>query len=158
MSRDAIFKGTGGQPPRGIAISMTETEYRTPSLSSALPGLAILQNLPSVLVGHLLSPRPGDCVLDMCAAPGGKTTHLAALMGNQGTLLALDRSQKRAGRVAELCAQFQLDCVRVKAGDSSKLCQSDYEFWQPDDSFDRILLDPSCSGIGTLFICNIFDY
>lgn len=42
-----------------------------------------LQNLPSVVVGHVLGPRPGERVLDMCAAPGGKTCHIAALMGDQ---------------------------------------------------------------------------
>lgn len=43
----------------------------------------MLQNLPSVVVGHVLGPRPGERILDMCAAPGGKTCHIAGLMGDQ---------------------------------------------------------------------------
>lgn len=43
----------------------------------------VLQNLPSVVAGHVLGPRPGERILDMCAAPGGKTCHIAALMGDQ---------------------------------------------------------------------------
>ena len=52
-------------------------------LTGLLPELIFPQNLPSVVVGHVLNPQPGECVLDMCASPGGKTTHIASLMRNQ---------------------------------------------------------------------------
>lgn len=155
MSRDGMVKGQTANgircasKNRGVAILMTEAKYQTPSLSSVLPGLIILQNLPSVLVGHLLAPQPGHRVLDMCAAPGGKTTHLASLMNDQGELIALDRSKERARRLAELChGQFGFKCVEIHAGDSSKIRETNNSLFLQDESFDRILLDPSCSGIG----------
>jgi 16S rRNA C967 or C1407 C5-methylase (RsmB/RsmF family) len=48
----------------------------------------MLQNLPSILVAHALNPQPRDIILDMCAAPGGKTAHLASLVDNQATIVA----------------------------------------------------------------------
>ncbi|RHY29502.1 hypothetical protein DYB32_006897 [Aphanomyces invadans] len=62
-----------------------------------------MQNTPSSVVAHVLNPQPGDTVLDMCAAPGGKTSHLATLMQNRGTLVACDRSRRK---VLEMKAFF----------------------------------------------------
>lgn len=61
-------------------------EYRVSSLPMVTKHY-VLQNLPSVVVGHVLGPRPGERILDMCAAPGGKTCHIAALMGDQVRLV-----------------------------------------------------------------------
>ena len=55
----------------------------------------MLQNLPSMVAAHVLAPRPGMAVIDMCAAPGGKATLLAQLMRDEGTLIALDRSHSK---------------------------------------------------------------
>ena len=54
----------------GVAVHMTSPLFRCPSLGGVLPQLLFLQNLPSVVVGHVLDPQPGDVILDMCAAPG----------------------------------------------------------------------------------------
>lgn len=80
--------------PHGIAVRMTEPLFAGPALSGLEPDFC-LQNLPSALAGHALALKPGQRVLDMCAAPGGKTTHLADLVGPTGSVVALERSAKR---------------------------------------------------------------
>lgn len=69
----------------GIAITMTDIISGTPQLNeSILPkGHVLLQNLPSIICSRVLDPQPGETILDMCAAPGNKTTHIAALMNNE---------------------------------------------------------------------------
>merc|ERR1712216_972349 len=73
---------------------------------------------------HVLDPQPGDRVLDMCAAPGGKTTHCAALMSNDGVVVGIDRSKGRAVKLAELCSRLGVTCVLPANGDSTKLVQA----------------------------------
>lgn len=70
---------------RGIGVEMIENIAKCPIIEDQKFKIhgALLQNLPSILCGHILNPKPQDHVLDMCAAPGNKTTHLAALMHNQ---------------------------------------------------------------------------
>ena len=70
-------------------------------MNGLLEGVVRQQNLPSVLVAHVLSPQPGETVIDMCAAPGGKTAHLAALMQCEGLLVAVDRSRRKVLEFAE---------------------------------------------------------
>lgn len=69
----------------GIAIQVTESITGCPSIGSDLEklGLTLLQNVPSILCVETLNPKPSETVLDMCASPGNKTTHIAALMNNQ---------------------------------------------------------------------------
>lgn len=67
---------------RGIAVLMSSVTSRVPQLNEQIfpKGYAVLQNLPSIICSRILDPRPGETVLDMCAAPGNKTTHIGALM------------------------------------------------------------------------------
>lgn len=95
-----------------------------------------------MLPGHLLEPQPGERVLDVCAAPGGKTTHLAQLGGDTTEVVAMDLQPRRLQAVQENMARLSLDNIVVCAGDGR---HPPFE-----QRFDRVLVDAPCSGLGTL--------
>ncbi len=100
------------------------------------------QSRASMLVSRILAPVPGDRVLDLCAAPGGKTTHLAALMEDRGEVVAVERHPGRASALERTRVRMRVSCVRVEVGDAA--------IPRTDGPFDKILVDPPCSGLGTL--------
>ena len=106
-----------------------------------------VQDRAAQWVAPLLAPEPGDRVLDACAAPGGKATHLAELMQNKGEVWAIDRSAGRLRRVAANAARLGTDCLQAMAADASALLDQKPQ-WR--GYFQRILLDAPCSGLGTL--------
>jgi 16S rRNA (cytosine967-C5)-methyltransferase len=96
----------------------------------------------SMLVAHALDPHPGESVLDLCAAPGAKTTHLAALMKDEGKVLAVDLAKRRAEAIAANCARLGVSCVETRVADARRAGDLGV--------FDRVLVDPPCSDLGTL--------
>jgi 16S rRNA (cytosine967-C5)-methyltransferase len=114
---------------------------------SQLPGYQegwwTVQDSSAQLVTHLFDPQPGEVVIDACAAPGGKTTHMAELMGNTGQILALDQTASRLKKLQQNIDRLQLDLVKILTGDSCG-------FSELIDTADRVLLDAPCSGLGTL--------
>ena len=72
----------------------------------------MLQTLPAALAARVLDPQPHETILDMCAAPGGKATHLAQIMGNQGTVVACDRSGQKVRKIEALSQRLHLDSVQ----------------------------------------------
>lgn len=100
------------------------------------------QSRASQLVAPALDPQPGERVLDLCAAPGGKTTHLAALMRDEGEIVAVERHRGRARALQATAQRMHASIVRVVVGDARA--------YEDEDGFDRVLLDPPCSGLGTL--------
>ena len=106
-------------------------------------GAFIAQSRGAMLVARALDPRPGERVLDLCAAPGGKSTHLAALMDGGGEVLAVERNPRRAGMLARTAERLHAANVRVEVADAA--------LSRPEGPvFDRVLVDPPCSGLGTL--------
>jgi 16S rRNA (cytosine967-C5)-methyltransferase len=105
-------------------------------------GAIMPQSRGSMLVSRVLGPSSGQRVLDLCAAPGGKTTHLAALIEDGGSVVAVERHPGRAQALERTCARMHAGCVRVEVGDAAAV--------RHDAMFDRVLVDPPCSGLGTL--------
>ncbi len=105
-------------------------------------GLVMPQSRASMLAGRTLAPEPGERVLDLCAAPGAKTTHLAALARNQGTLTAIEVHPGRAQTLKRTCERMGATCVTVANQDGREA--------QSQAPYDRVLVDPPCSGLGTL--------
>jgi 16S rRNA (cytosine967-C5)-methyltransferase len=103
------------------------------------------QSRASQRVAPALDPRPGERVLDLCAAPGGKTTHLAALMGDEGEVVAVERHPGRAAALERQARRLRATSVKVHVGDARNAASE-----LGAGSFDRVLLDPPCSGLGTL--------
>nr|XP_044990892.1 tRNA (cytosine(72)-C(5))-methyltransferase NSUN6 isoform X3 [Jaculus jaculus] len=152
LSRKEIFSGL--PELKGIGIRMTEPVYLSPSFDRVLPNYLFLQNLPSAVVTHVLNPQPGEKILDLCAAPGGKTTHIAALMHDQGEVIALDKISNKVEKINENASLLGLNSIRAFCFDGTKAFKVDMtentEGAPPflPESFDRILLDAPCSGLG----------
>jgi 16S rRNA (cytosine967-C5)-methyltransferase len=106
-------------------------------------GLWTIQDSSAQLVTHLLDPQPGEVIIDACAAPGGKTTHIAELMGNTGKVFALDKTASRLKKLQQSLDRLQLSNVEILIGDSCG-------FTELINTADRVLLDAPCSGLGTL--------
>jgi 16S rRNA (cytosine967-C5)-methyltransferase len=102
-----------------------------------------VQDSSAQLVSHLLDPQPGDVVIDVCAAPGGKTTHITELMRDQGKIWACDQTASRLRKLKENAHRLHLQSIEIYTGDSRNLPQ----FYQ---IADRVLLDAPCSGLGTM--------
>ena len=98
------------------------------------------QSRGSMLVARTLGPQPGETVLDMCAAPGTKTTHAAALMGNQGQITAIEANPARAEELRANCERMHATSVAVIVQDARSV----------EGQFDRVMLDAPCSNLGTL--------
>ncbi|KAK7109720.1 tRNA (cytosine(72)-C(5))-methyltransferase NSUN6-like [Littorina saxatilis] len=151
VSREEVFCADPSTL-RGVGIQMTEPLYQAPSLSDILPSAVFAQNLPSIVCGHVLSPLPGQTILDMCAAPGGKTCHLAALMKNKGRLVALDKTADKVSKITRNADNLGITCIESYAFDSRKAMQENADISggppYPPDSFDALLLDGPCSALG----------
>lgn len=105
-------------------------------------GFWVVQGESSSLVAEILAPQPGERILDMCAAPGGKTTHIAALMDDVGEVVAVDTSAERLKKVEENCLRLGITSVKTVVGDGTTI--------QARENFDRLLVDAPCSNTGVL--------
>ncbi|MBK5274537.1 MAG: 16S rRNA (cytosine(967)-C(5))-methyltransferase RsmB [Desulfuromonadales bacterium] len=127
--------------PHGIQV---EGRHHIPGLPGFREGQFVVQDEASQLAGILLDPQSGERVLDACAAPGGKATHLAQLMGNRGELLAMDVSQTKLPLIQETAQRLGITIISTRAADLLRTGAF------PADAFDRILLDAPCSGLGVI--------
>ncbi|MGG3842423.1 16S rRNA (cytosine(967)-C(5))-methyltransferase RsmB [Anoxybacillus kestanbolensis] len=108
-------------------------------------GLLTIQDESSMLVAYALSPNETDVVLDCCAAPGGKTTHIAERMNNRGRIVALDIHDHKVKLIEQQAKRLGLSNIEAKQLDSR---QAHTQF--AAETFDRILVDAPCSGLGVI--------
>ncbi|XP_063825565.1 tRNA (cytosine(72)-C(5))-methyltransferase NSUN6 isoform X1 [Ostrinia nubilalis] len=162
-----LFVGTGvlkmlrrdlfdnGVQPSGIAIETLLPASRLPVVNETIcpPGVLLLQNLPSIVCGWVVNALPHELILDMCAAPGNKTTHLAEMSNDQAFIIAMDKTRQKVEKLKENCIKQGVTCVTAYAFDSTKCCSNDSKNIDsgppfPPNSFDKVLLDAPCSGLG----------
>jgi 16S rRNA (cytosine967-C5)-methyltransferase len=163
--QEAAAATTGAEEPVAGAAEVPAAALQPEALAEP-QGLTLrgrvgdLRRLPGFTAGHwcvqdrsaqriapLLDPQPGQRLLDACAAPGGKSTHLAELIGDQGEIWAVDRAEARLRRLQRNAERLGLQSIHPLAADAARLLEQ-----RPDwrASFDRILVDAPCSGLGTL--------
>jgi 16S rRNA (cytosine967-C5)-methyltransferase len=125
--------------PEGLVLDAPFDAFGSPEWEH---GLLMPQSRAAMAVARTLAPQAGERVLDLCAAPGGKTTHLAALMGDAGTIVAVDRHPGRADALRRTAQRMGATCVEVRTADAARPHEA--------ASYDRVLVDPPCSDLGTL--------
>ncbi|HII61645.1 RsmB/NOP family class I SAM-dependent RNA methyltransferase [Pyrococcus horikoshii] len=129
---------------RGLAVEVTLPKFKLPSLSELKAfekGYFYPQGLPSMVTARVLEPKEDDVIIDMAAAPGGKTTHIAQLLENKGEIIAIDKSKNRLRKMEENIKRLGVKNVKLVQMDARKL---------PDLGIkaDKILLDAPCTALG----------
>jgi len=143
---EAALTEAGFQPQRLPRVPMALRLSAVGSVTQ-LPGFSqgwwMVQDASAQMASLLVDPQPGEVVVDACAAPGGKTLHLAELMGDRGTVWACDRSAARLKRLKANAERLQIRSIQTWVGDSCT-------WTQLAGQADRVLVDAPCSGLGTL--------
>ncbi|MGZ6293027.1 MAG: 16S rRNA (cytosine(967)-C(5))-methyltransferase RsmB [Syntrophales bacterium] len=127
----------------GLIISTPTMSVRETECYAS--GRVQVQDEASQLIARLVSPKPGENVLDICAGMGGKTTHLAAIMENRGSILALDISKKKIDELCKNASRLNAAIVDTRVRDAREKPGKAFI-----ESFDKILIDAPCTGLGTL--------
>ena len=130
-------------PPLPQALRLSSHAGPIQQLPGFQEGWWMVQDSSAQLVSLYLDPQPGEVVIDACAAPGGKTLHLAELMQDRGTIWACDRYPARLKKLQANLDRLGFTSIQICSGDSRTLHQF-------TGQGDRVLLDAPCSGLGTL--------
>ncbi|MEN3035265.1 MAG: PUA domain-containing protein [Candidatus Methanosuratincola sp.] len=137
---------SGLRGANGIAVSTSQSIYRLPPIRETTlfsEGKIQEQSLPAIITSRALEPQPGETIVDMCAAPGGKATHIAQLQCERGRVLAFEHSPRRAARMNEELRRLGIRSVLVERADSRYLDRD-----RPTLRADRVLVDPPCTALG----------
>ncbi|MDI6777168.1 MAG: 16S rRNA (cytosine(967)-C(5))-methyltransferase RsmB [Syntrophales bacterium] len=129
--------------PDGVILSNPHIPPR--EIPCYQKGLISVQDEASQLIAHLVAPKAEETILDVCAGVGGKTTHLAEIMGNQGSILALDIRGQKVASLRDTTKRLGITIVDTMIGDATYDLGDAFR-----EKFDRVLVDAPCSGLGTL--------
>jgi 16S rRNA (cytosine967-C5)-methyltransferase len=132
---------------QGVAVEIKNSRAGLPSIMETpwySSGQIHLQSLPAILTSHILDPKPGETIVDLNCAPGGKTSHISQLTRNQARIIGFDRNTRKIEKAKELmhrmgCANYQL------IAHDSRYVHRDYNI-----KADRVLVDPPCTALGIL--------
>jgi 16S rRNA (cytosine967-C5)-methyltransferase len=147
-TRDQLIGRLADEGVRAVPATLSpdlvwlETPHPPARLKVFRQGFATVQDESEALVARLVGPQTHERLLDLCAAPGGKSTHLAELMGDEGEVWAVERAPERAQSLEMTVERMGTHSIHVVRGDGRT-----YTFPMP---FDRILVDAPCSGLGVL--------
>lgn len=117
-------------------------------------GEIYLQNFSSQIPAHVLNPKPGERVLDLCASPGSKTSQMAAMMNNDGTIIAVEPDKIRFERLKYNLEHLACTIVEPILQRGESFCRQH----QNENLFDKVLVDAPCSGDGTFYVHNKASY
>ncbi len=139
LARDGVGARAAALSPDLVWLEAGESPL---ALAAFRDGRCTAQDESEALVGRFVAPERSERLLDLCAAPGGKCTHLAELVGDDGEVWALERAEARVVGLRATVERLGTTCVHVVQGDGRT-----YAFPMP---FDRVLVDAPCSGLGVL--------
>ncbi len=121
-----------------------ENPVRITELDEFKSGLFIIQDQSSTMVGQIMNPIPGSKIIDLCSAPGGKATHLAQLMNNNGKILCFDIYEHKLRLIEDNAKRLGINIIETKLGDALELNESLI------NTADYLLVDSPCSGLGLI--------
>ena len=140
-----------------VAKNIQLTDYANQGISFSSPSLPIhefetfklglfqIQDEAAQIITQLLSPKPGEKILDACAGLGGKTGHIAQLMENKGIIIAVDVENKKLESLQSDSKRLGIDIIQTKSLNLLKTSIKDFDFY-----FDRVLIDAPCTGLGVM--------
>lgn len=140
-------EGVEAVPGRSLSesIKIVNLPSSIDQLFSYQKGLFQVQDESSMLASHILNPQPGETIIDACAAPGGKTTHIAELMHNRGKIWAFDTDNRRLPLLAESCQRLGITIVEPVVADARNL-----DNYLSGKIADRVIVDAPCTGTGVM--------
>jgi 16S rRNA (cytosine967-C5)-methyltransferase len=144
--REIEKAGIEAQPVENLPFTLNVSSSKRPIIRTDpyRRGMITFQDKASILAAFSAAPKPGDLVLDLCAAPGGKTSHLAQLMQNSGTICAIDRSAARMALWRREMSRLGVEIAHPLLGDITKPLPANL-------LADVVVLDPPCSNTGTFW-------
>ncbi|MBW1869960.1 MAG: RsmB/NOP family class I SAM-dependent RNA methyltransferase, partial [Deltaproteobacteria bacterium] len=143
LNEEGVTGSTSLYSPEGVTLEGLKGPVNR--LAAFKEGLFQVQGEAAQIGSHLLCPRPGDSVLDVCAGLGGKSTHLAAIMEDKGFILALDRTRSRLISLLQSSIRLGTGSVKPVVADASGPLSTILKY-----PFDNILVDGPCSGLGVI--------
>ena len=150
ISRDELIEKLQEQNIKASKVSVVGEAIKVENLkdiennSLYKEGLFTVQDISSMLVGKVMNPKENSLVLDICSAPGGKTTHMATLMNNTGQVISRDIYDHKLKLIKSSCKRLNLTNVDVEGYDATKLDRNSI------GKFDYVLADVPCSGLGII--------